>query len=1786
MFEVIGAKKVNSQVASEGNSQPVSMPKKNRMDQGTLGQLSVALTWVLALVLVMLFGVNASAQGDQKSTPRGIQAGNSYSISDIETINTTGGNLMLNIPLAKLPAGRGGMSAGLGLVYNSKLWDLNIAPYTTGCNPHSQGCTPVQREFHSLKPSEDAGWRYAVRYEIKDEPAGHSYIATATEGSDVQPCASEQSGGWYRPAVVTPDGTQHALRIQGARASTDFYSDGSYPFTLDGTPHDGLCHMTAPNRPAAGTVLTYFTVDGSFLRLDVTVGTTEADSTWVLYMPDGTRVAQTTTYQRIYDRNGNYIDITGSGNYNGTGHVADILRDQLNREVAIEYNSATNEDTVHMTGFDGAALSWKVKWKTIYVNQKYIAGFAGNSTPGILLQRSQRVVDSVTLPVQLGDLNYTFDYNANNVDAASPADLGWGEIRSVKTPLGAVATYDYKRDNPGENLSPEEVLNNFPVTKTLTFRCEYADGCGGVAAGGDVTEQWHYDYAFTTPSDWKKGWSTVTGPDGGTVRQDFNTDGESISRPVGEPFRTTNPDGTIVERIWAENRPAAAYNPSPNQFVNPYVEIEFTTLVNQAGTPVLTAIRDTDYDKNGNVTKVKEYGFVPANTIPRNTAGQPTGIPSGVYPARTTVTEYYAGTPAASDHSTSSIYAYYDGTAYGAGARYLQAVKSSEIHSVAAGGAETPVARSENGYDNAFTTGNLTAARTCDSYKGGTAQTCYGPLSASNSISVSTVYNAYGMPTQMTDARETVTQISYDAISSGSSVTGLYPTKTEVAANRSTLKLTTTAQYDFDTGAVIESKDVDNDVKSVTEYDALARPTLVRSAADTNLESRTSMAYDTALRLTTSRSDLNVAGDGMLVKVEHFDQLGRTWLSRVLEDPATQSATDPSAGIKVQTRYGNADAGSNGYSYQLTSNPYRATSLAGASNEPTMGWTRNITRADGSRSEVETFAGASVPEPGATGLVSTGKVATLRDANRTYVRDQADKWRMSETNALGQLVAVTEDPTANLFGYTHTGTNLVTNYTYDTLSNLTQVNQGSQTPRQFVYSSLGRLLSASNPESGTINYKYDDSGNLIEKTDARPVTTAYAYDYLNRPTGRTYTDGTPSVTYSYDSVPQGKGKLASVSSTVSTTAYTSYDVSGRLTGSQQTTDGQTYAMSYGYNLAGALVKETYPSGREVHHSYASDGKLASVSSRVAANRPFKAYAQAFSYNAAGAVTGMQLGNMRWESTQFNSRLQPTQIALGTTPGATDMLKLNYGYDDGTNIDRNNGNVISQNITVPTVGQTPGFVAKQSYTYDELNRLKSATEMTAGTPETLAWKQTYIYDRFGNRTFDAANTTTLPQGFNPAIYNPTISQANNRFADGQGYLYDPAGNVTQDSTGRKFAYDGENKQKSFGVGGLDDNGGKYFYDGDGRRMKKVVGNETTIFVYNGSGQIVAEYATTAPLNPQLNYLTADYLGSPRINTDANGSVSARHDYMPFGEEILSIGNRGALLAYGGDGILQKFTGQERDLENGLDFFKTRYYSGVHGRFTSPDSMMASGRVSNPQTWNRFVFVINNPLRFVDPDGRAETNPWDMLTEDQQGQIRNKVKCAEGQSVEDAFNELFKGKNAEQTAAVIYGLQLVMSQVADNAKIWDQIKSFDGGWNGENNSVGLSFSVSNSKDFLSALSESNYSVDSLNEMVNIGGGHRHSARQRTVTSYDAALHFVQQKTYSDQRFDAHFDFRSVNFENRDEKTFPDFRDYPGPKVSGRVMEEMSAALAHSQPHSIYETGVKVGWQMIRGNTPSKE
>ena len=107
----------------------------------------------------------------------------------------------------------------------------------------------------------------------------------------------------------------------------------------------------------------------------------------------------------------------------------------------------------------------------------------------------------------------------------------------------------------------------------------------------------------------------------------------------------------------------------------------------------------------------------------------------------------------------------------------------------------------------------------------------------------------------------------------------------------------------------------------------------------------------------------------------------------------------------------------------------------------------------------------------------------------------------------------------------------------------------------------------------------------------------------------------------------------------------------------------------------------------------------------------------------------------------------------------------------------------------------------------------------------------------------------------------------------------------------------------------------------------------------------------------NYYHGDHLGSQRLMTNTNGYPTWSATFLPFGEEW----NQQITTNH------YKFTGKERDSESGLDNFGARYDSSQYGRFMSPDPGNAGADPYNPQSWNGYSYVQNNPLNLIDPTG---------------------------------------------------------------------------------------------------------------------------------------------------------------------------------------------------------------------------
>jgi len=567
-------------------------------------------------------------------------------------------------------------------------------------------------------------------------------------------------------------------------------------------------------------------------------------------------------------------------------------------------------------------------------------------------------------------------------------------------------------------------------------------------------------------------------------------------------------------------------------------------------------------------------------------------------------------------------------------------------------------------------------------------------------------------------------------------------------------------------------------------------------------------------------------------------------------------------------------------------------------------------------------------------------------------------------------------------------------YTYDALNDLTSVTQGAES-RSFIYDSLSRLTSATNPESGTTSYTYDPDSNPITKTDARGITTTYAYDALNRVTGETYSDSTYPVTYTYDtstgpSPMNTIGRLTDAKRTVQTVTVTEraidqYDPMGRVLSERQCfvggCAGRAYTLTHSYDVAGNVILSnngmSNANAATLGYGYDGAGRLQAATSSLNDGEHPEVLFQATQYSAIGLTQASYAlpsvsGTPAYSQTlSYDKRLRltgETDAATNPTSGMPYSYAVSY---DGA------GNATAMNDSL---------MGAWSYTPDALNRLMTATPGT-GAPGGYAGMYLCMnYDVYGNRTQSDWQTTACNPTSDPATARydsanqvtwTTVNSAVN------GFQYDASGDVTNDGA-NMYEYDAEGRQTGT-LNSLSELTG-YLYDGEGRRVMKVVVNgwntqnpTTTIeneyllgpngeqvSVLDGSGNwqwtnVYAGGKQLATYNGSETYFAlTDWLGSKRMELSVTGAST-----VTVGEQCTSLPFGDGLNCTGSDVNQLHFTGKERDAESGSDYFGARYLSSSMGRFMSPDPL--GGKLANPQSLNRYVYALNNPLVNTDPTG---------------------------------------------------------------------------------------------------------------------------------------------------------------------------------------------------------------------------
>ncbi|MBK7802119.1 MAG: RHS repeat-associated core domain-containing protein [Chloracidobacterium sp.] len=1139
----------------------------------------------------------------------------------------------------------------------------------------------------------------------------------------------------------------------------------------------------------------------------------------------------------------------------------------------------------------------------------------------------------------------------------------FGLIERITYPTGGSESFVHNTVAPLTSGGPENVTDqtNFGVTNRKVYE----------TSGLGTTYEWNYTATHVAPSGYKvsvispdqtvsekllyQGYGSCIGCSNGTfgyenglagmpyeeLAFDSASPARLVSRKLTRWIKKTFSSG-LVTADWhprVDHEESVIYDSNGNG-VSTTTKYEFEGDLNQRETPLL-------------INKTTQYAFVPIQGS-SNFGGESfaPGEPPEPNPTPIPTPNPASLTPVRSSELT---YLINDSANFPAWVREIYKSKNIvglSVASVVRGADNTIVARTETKYDDGALSpeigrGNPTTARVWDSTKGASTN-------PDSYISTHAKFDSYGNQVETTDARGNVSRTEYsDNFSDGIVRNSFaFPTKTISAipdpsgTYGSITAFETTVKYDFATGLPISTTDA-NGRETRIEYDPVTLRLLRTKYYHSGIQigGTSEVSYNDEPGNIWIKNRTQITSSDWTQTITYFDGLRRAWKSE---------QADSNGNIFVEKEFD-----SEGRVKRVTS-PFR--------NQEVKNWTTNVYDEAGRVKEVIAPDGTKI-QTNYSVAISGSQIGTV-----VTVMDQAGKQLRSINNVLGQLTRVDEPDLSNQLGNLDNPSQ-PTFYKYNGIGKMTHVQQGIQN-RYFLYDSLGRLLRIRQPEQGTnaslttsgnpdnnvwsAGFTYDDNGNMLTSTDTNNVSVLSSFDNLSRVQTRTYTDSTPPVSFKYDNLQFAKGKLIEVSSSVSSSKSTQFNSLGDVLTYQQITDNQTFTSGFQYNAFGVLTSETYPSGRQVSYEFNVDGDLSRVSGQ---NGPTQqTYANSFSFDASGSVQRLRLGNGKWETAKFNNRNQVTELGLGNSSTDASIWRTNFEYGDvqsnGT-VDgsKNTGNIGKQTLSLPGVVNP----IVQTFKYDSLDRLVEAEEKTNNQQ---SWIQQFGYDRYGNR-----NTFNQLIGQISQNLTPTIDQSTNRFVAGQGFIYDLSGNVIRDVEGRQFTFNGDNKQ----VKVMDSQNsviGEYFYDGEGKRVKKVTNLETTIFVY-AAGKLIAEYSTQPVQNPTISYTTTDHLGSPRIITDAYGQVSSRRDFMPFGEELgAGIGNRTTGQKYslsGIDNVRQRFTGYEKDSETGLDFAEARYYSNTHGRFTAVDPLIASGQSANPQTYNRYVYVGNNPVNIIDPTG---------------------------------------------------------------------------------------------------------------------------------------------------------------------------------------------------------------------------
>ena len=529
----------------------------------------------------------------------------------------------------------------------------------------------------------------------------------------------------------------------------------------------------------------------------------------------------------------------------------------------------------------------------------------------------------------------------------------------------------------------------------------------------------------------------------------------------------------------------------------------------------------------------------------------------------------------------------------------------------------------------------------------------------------------------------------------------------------------------------------------------------------------------------------------------------------------------------------------------------------------------------------------------------------------------------------GHVLSGTSDSQGNVVSSTDEGGTI--NYTYRSIGKPWTITTNGATVTMS-YDSYGRQIGLTDPDAGSSAYSYNGYNELSSQIDAKNNSYNITYDLLGRIATRTGSEG--ATTYSYDPA-NNPGLLSSVIYPGGSESYT-YDTYGRLSGkSKIINDGSanTYNFGYGYDNQGRMTSVTYPSAFAVTNVYNSYGYLSEI--RRTSNNAL--IWKGLQTNALEQLTQYQYGNNLTTNKTYNNIGLLTNIQTGT------VQNLNYNFDPGT------GNLLSRSDVSRSLSET--------FAYDNVDRLN---DISGPAPLGISYENNgnisaksmlggYVYGSLPHAVTRVANVQNL-------ISNVTQNVAYTPF--------EKVENISEGTSSLQYTYDGS-RQRAISKLYQSSTLQKTTHYVGSYEKETIGSNVRQLHYIAGGDDLAAIYALNNGVDT-MYYMHTDHLGSFDVITNQSGAAIKNYSFDAWGRirnptnwtynniPSYSLFSRG-------------YTGHEHLDNFSLINMNGRVYDPLIGRFLSPDNFVQDP--SSSQSYNRYSYCMNNPLKYTDPSGNS-------------------------------------------------------------------------------------------------------------------------------------------------------------------------------------------------------------------------